>query len=91
MTELEGKCLDFIKKHLAIISYSILLLMILGLYVQMGLHFDITSPPQTDFTQFIQSWWSQIVSDGGFRSLSHQIGDYAASYQTLLAWMTTWD
>lgn len=90
MTELESKCLSFIKKHLAIISYSILLLMILGLYVQMGLHFDITSPPQTDFTQFIQSWWSQIVSDGGFRSLSHQIGDYAASYQTLLAWMTTW-
>ncbi|WP_286006847.1 hypothetical protein [Ligilactobacillus aviarius] len=90
MTELEGKCLDFIKKHLAIISYSILLLIILGLYVQMGLHFDLTSPPSTDFNNCIQPWWNAIVHNGGFKSLSHPIGDYASSYQTFMAWMTTW-
>lgn len=90
MTELEGKCLEFLKKHLAIITYSVLFIIILGLYIQMGLRFDLTSPPSTDFNFFIQPWWNQIISEGGFHSLSHQVGDYASSYQTLIAWMTTW-
>ena len=88
MTELESKCLDFIKKHFTVITYCILLLIIIGLYIQMGLHFDLACPPSTDFNNCIQPWWNQIVSEGGFKSLSHQIGDYASSYQTLMAWMT---
>lgn len=90
MTELEGKCLKFLKKHLAIITYSVLFLIILGLYIQMGLHFDLTCPPSTDFNNCIQPWWNAIVANGGFKSLAHPVGDYASSYQMLMAWMATW-
>lgn len=90
MTELEGKCLKFLKKHLAIITYSVLFLIILGLYIQMGLHFDLTCPSSTDFNNCIQPWWNAIVANGGFKSLAHPVGDYASSYQMLMAWMATW-
>lgn len=90
MTKVENNILEFIKKHFSGITFSVLSLLILFLYVQTGLHFNLANPPCTDFKNFIQPWWNQIISDGGFKSLSHQVGDYAASYQTLLAWMTTW-
>lgn len=90
MTSVENKCLSFVKKHFAVITYCVLTLIILGLYIQTGMHFDLSSPPLTDFNSYIKPWWNQIVSEGGFRSLAHPIGDYASSYQTLMAWMTTW-
>lgn len=64
MTSVEDKCLSFVKKHFAVITYCVLTLIILGLYIQTGMHFDLSSPPLTDFNSYIKPWWNQIVSEG---------------------------
>lgn len=90
MTKIERNLLDFIKKHISIVAVSVVTLIVLMFYISFGMHFNLASPPSTDFIYSIGPWWHTVASEGGFKSLSHLVGDYTIAYQTVLAWLTTW-
>ena len=49
MTKIERNLLDFIKKHISVVTFSVVTLIVLIFYISFGMHFNLARSPSTDF------------------------------------------
>lgn len=77
MTKFEKAIIDFFVKRKEIVFLVIICLA--GLFVRWS-GFDVLT---NDMKSYLLPWYDQI-KDGGFHSLSYQIGDYNILYQTII-------
>jgi Gpi18-like mannosyltransferase len=82
LTKIEKKAIDFIKNN--IMFFAMFALVLISLIIRWsGIHYR-----SGDYNIFLQPWFNQIKSEGGFASLKHRIGNYNVPYMFILTLLT---
>lgn len=72
------------KKKLKRYSFLIGLIVVLGLLIRVfGIKFV-----SSDYTLFLEPWFEEIKTNGGFKALKDYPGNYTAPYMTIVAFLT---
>lgn len=81
MTAVEKRIIEFIKKYLP------LLIFIGATLIGLIIRYKAIDFRSDDFNSFLNGWWIKI-QNGGFESLSKQVGNYNIPYQVIIYFLT---